>query len=100
MYIFFSFQREDMEDMNSECGQEIKRRIIDLVHEMARDGVIWNPWETTKINPVSFPYLRIVFSTYTNPCFRLQSNLSDKREKKARISTKQIFEIYNFCVYS
>lgn len=33
-------QREDMEDMNSECGQEIKRRIIDLVHEMARDGVI------------------------------------------------------------
>merc|ERR1712029_909972 len=28
-------QREDMEDMNSECGQEIKRRIIDLVHEMA-----------------------------------------------------------------
>ncbi len=29
-----------MEDMNSECGQEIKRRIIDLVHEMARDGVI------------------------------------------------------------
>ena len=42
LFFFFSNhqQREDMEDMNSECGQEIKRRIIDLVHEMARDGVI------------------------------------------------------------
>jgi hypothetical protein len=33
-------QEEDMDDVNSECGQEIKRRIIDLVHEMANDGVI------------------------------------------------------------
>ena len=29
-----------MDDLNSECGQEIKRRIIDMVHEMAADGVI------------------------------------------------------------
>jgi hypothetical protein len=29
-----------MDDENSVSGQEIKRRIIDLVHEMARDGVI------------------------------------------------------------
>lgn len=29
-----------MDDVNSVCGQEIKRRIIDLVHEMARDNVI------------------------------------------------------------
>jgi len=33
-------QEEDMDDEHSECGQEIKRRIIDLVHEMAHDGVI------------------------------------------------------------
>jgi len=29
-----------MDDINSVCGQEIKRRIIDLVHEMARDKII------------------------------------------------------------
>jgi hypothetical protein len=29
-----------MDDVNSVCGQEIKRRITDLVKEMARDGVI------------------------------------------------------------
>jgi len=33
-------QEEEMDDLNSECGQEIKRRIIDMVHEMAHDGVI------------------------------------------------------------
>jgi len=33
-------QEEDMDDVNSVCGQEIKRRITDLVKEMARDGVI------------------------------------------------------------
>ena len=37
---FLDLQREDMDNKDSECGQEIKRRIIDLVHEMARDGVI------------------------------------------------------------
>ena len=36
-----------MDDVNSECGQEIKRRIIDLVHEMASDGVIWLPCPST-----------------------------------------------------
>ena len=34
-----------MDDEHSECGQEIKRRIIDLVHEMAHDGVIWTKQE-------------------------------------------------------
>ena len=38
--LIFTLQEEDMDDVNSECGQEIKRRIIDLVHEMASDGVI------------------------------------------------------------
>ena len=43
-----------MDDLNSECGQEIKRRIIDMVHEMAHDGVIWSRDHT--IHTVSFDW--------------------------------------------
>ena len=40
-----------MDDLNSECGQEIKRRIIDMVHEMAHDGVIWSRDHNNPVDP-------------------------------------------------